>query len=81
MEGHGIRDRDLLVIDKAVAPRHGHIVVASVDGDFTVKQLYKRQGQVRLVAGNATYPDLVPRDGQVFEFFGVVRAAVTLFKV
>lgn len=79
MESHGIRDGDLLVIDKAVQARHGHIVVASVDGDFTVKQLCTRQGQMRLLAGNPTFPPIVPRDGQTFEFFGVVRAAVTLF--
>jgi DNA polymerase V len=38
MEGVGIFDNDILVVDRAVKPRHNHIVVAVVDGDFTVKQ-------------------------------------------
>jgi hypothetical protein len=39
MEGAGIFDNDILVVDRAVKPRHNHVVVAVVDGDFTVKQL------------------------------------------
>jgi DNA polymerase V len=35
----GIFDKDILVVDRAIKPRHNHIVVAIVDGDFTVKQL------------------------------------------
>ena len=35
----GIWDGDILVVDRAVKPRNAHIVVATVDGDFTVKLL------------------------------------------
>jgi len=40
----GIFDKDILVVNKAIKPRHNHIVVAIVDGDFTVKQLHQRMG-------------------------------------
>jgi len=38
MEGFGIFDNDILVVDRTIKSRHNHIVV--VDGDFTVKSLY-----------------------------------------
>ena len=44
----GIHDQDILVVDRAIKPRNGHIVVAIVDGEFTVKQLYQRAGRIRL---------------------------------
>ena len=39
----GIFDNDILVVDRAVKPRHNHVVVAIVDGDLTAKYLYKRR--------------------------------------
>jgi DNA polymerase V len=42
----GIFDNDILVVDRAIKPRHNHIVVAVVDGDFTVKLLYQRAGRI-----------------------------------
>ncbi len=37
MRDAGIDDSDLIVVDKAIKPTNGHIVVAVVDGKFTVK--------------------------------------------
>ena len=54
---------------------------AVVDGDFTVKQLYQRLGRIKLKAANPTFPDIVPRDGQTIEVWGVVTATVKQFLV
>ena len=70
----GIFDNDILVVDKAIKPRHNHIVVAVVDGDFTVKKLYQRLGKIKLKAANPTFPDIVPKDGQTIEGWGTVTA-------
>lgn len=75
----GIFDGDIMVVDRAVKPRHGHIVVAVVDGDFTVKRLYQRAGRVKLRAANVTFPEIVPRDGQTIEVWGVVTATIKRF--
>ncbi|MDT8992643.1 translesion error-prone DNA polymerase V autoproteolytic subunit [Curvibacter sp. APW13] len=72
----GIFDKDIMVVDRAIKPRHGHIVVAIVDGDFTVKQLYQRAGRTKLKAANPIYPDITPKDGQTIEVWGVVTATV-----
>ena len=75
----GIFDGDLMVVDRAIKPRHGHIVVAVVDGDFTVKRLYQRAGRVKLRAANVTFPEIVPKDGQTIEVWGVVTATIKRF--
>jgi DNA polymerase V len=77
----GIFDNDILVVDRAIKPRHNHIVVAVVDGDFTVKRLYQRLGRIKLKAANTTFPDIVPKDGQTIEVWGVVTSSIKQFPV
>lgn len=76
MEGAGMFDGDLLVVDKYLKPEHGDIVVAEVDGEFTCKRLYMRNGQFMLRPENPTYPDIRPKDGQQIEIWGVVTSSV-----
>jgi DNA polymerase V len=76
----GIGDGDILVVDRALEPRHRDIVVAEVDNEFTVKFLHRRAGRVRLVASDATFPDIVPRDGQTLVVCGVVTCAIKQFR-
>ena len=77
MREAGIFDGDMLVVNKALKPRHGQVVVAVVDGEFTVKYLYQRAGRVKLKAANATYPDITPKEGQEIEIWGVVLWVVS----
>ena len=76
MQGAGILDGSVVLVDKAIRPQHGHIVVAVIDGDFTCKRLYLRGGRMRLKPENPTYPDIVPREGQQVEVWGVVVAHI-----
>jgi len=76
----GIFDGDVLLVDRAVKPAHGQIVVAVVDGDFTCKQLWLRGGRLKLKAANPTFADIVPIEGQTVEIWGVVIAAIKQFK-
>lgn len=80
MSGAGITDGDVLIVDRALKPEHGSVVVAMVDGEFTVKYLHQRHGQFKLRAANPTYPDIVPRDGQMVEVWGVVTASIKRFR-
>ena len=75
----GIFDGDILVVNRALVPRHRHIVVAVVDGDFTVKRLYQLGGRIKLQAANPTFPDIAPKDGQLLEVWGVVTASIKQF--
>ncbi|WP_371437577.1 LexA family protein [Polaromonas sp.] len=75
----GIGDGDLLVVNRAITPVHKHIVVAQVDGDFTVKYLYKRGGRIKLTTANPTFPEITFKEGQQLIICGVVTAAIRRF--
>lgn len=76
MVGAGIFDNDILIVDRAIRPVHQKIVVAVVDGEFTIKYLYQRNGRVKLRSANPTFPEIVPKDGQTIEIWGVVTASI-----
>ena len=77
MEGAEIFDGDVLVVDRSIAPRHGHIVVAFVNGERLVKRLFLRAGRVALVAENKAYAPIEIREGLELIVWGV---AVGKFK-
>jgi len=81
MRDAGILDGSVVVVDRAVRPAHGHIVVAVVDGDFTCKRLHLRDGQMWLKPENPAFADIVPHDGQTVEVWGVVVAAIQQYVV
>jgi DNA polymerase V len=58
MVGAGIRPGDLLVVDRRLQPRPGHVVVALLDGAFTLKRLVRRRGGWWLEAAHPAYPPL-----------------------
>jgi DNA polymerase V len=74
MRDAGVMDGSVVLVDRAIAPRNGHIVIAIVDGEFVCKTLRTRGGRVRLKVANPTYPDIVPREGQTLTIWGVVVA-------
>ncbi len=76
MREAGILSGSVVLVDRAIKPVHGHIVIAVVDGEFTCKRLYSRGGRMRLKSENPTYPDIVPKEGQTVEVWGVVVAHI-----
>jgi DNA polymerase V len=80
MAGAGIGDGDILIVNRALNPVHGDIVVAEIDNDFTVKYLHRRTGRIKLVAADPTFPDILPREGQTLSICGVVTGAVKKFR-
>lgn len=70
MADAGMKDGDLLVVDKSITPEHGDIVIPAVDGEFTVKQLQIRP-RLALRPMNSAWPTLYP-DPDALEIFGVV---------
>ena len=70
----GLHSGDLLIVDKAEQARHGDIVIAEVEGEFTVKRLLLKP-RLGLQAMNPTYPTLWPAPEHL-QIFGVVTAFV-----
>ena len=80
MKDAGIFDGDVVLVDKAITPRSGMVVIAVVDGEFVCKTLWQRAGRMKLKAANVAFPDISPKDGQTVEIWGVVVAAIKQFK-
>ncbi|MEQ1526959.1 MAG: translesion error-prone DNA polymerase V autoproteolytic subunit [Gallionella sp.] len=76
MTGAGIFDGDLLVVDKSLDAHDGDIVVAVIDGGFTVKYLFKRGSAVLLKPANPKFKDIELKDGEELQIWGVVTSSV-----
>lgn len=79
MIGAGINPGDLLVVDRALEPRHGKIVIAIVDGELTVKRLDLGRDRLSLLPENPDYPVLEVGELTDFEVWGVVTAVIHKF--
>lgn len=75
MTGVGIYPNDVLVVDRALAARHGDIVIAGIDGEFTVKELQLRPSP-RLLPRNPAYSPVPIPEGSELEIFGVVTSVI-----
>jgi len=71
----GISDGDLLVVDASLKADHGNIVIAAVDGEFTVKQLQLRP-VLQLNPLNRVYRPIPILSEDALELFGVVTFIV-----
>lgn len=73
-----IPDGSLLIVDRGISPVPGRIVIAIVDGEFTVKRLYiDRSGQVTLRAENPNYTHLLLPELSEMTVWGVVTFIIS----
>ena len=71
----GIGDGDLLIVDSARTAQHGDIVIAAVEGEFTVKRLQLRP-RVQLNPMNSAYSPILVNSEDSLDIFGVVTYIV-----
>ena len=76
MTGAGIEDGDILVVDRSRDAQDGAIVIACVDGEFTVKRLRRGRDGVRLEAENPKYAPIRFSGDEECRVFGVVTGLV-----
>ncbi len=79
MTDAGISDGDTLIVDCAVTPKAGQVVIAKVFGELTVKRYMLRNGQPVLRAENRRYNDIVITPEMDFAIVGVVRSCIKSF--
>lgn len=70
----GIVEGDMVIVDRIKKPKTGNIVVAQVDGDWTMKYFIERGGRVFLRAANKRYPDIHPQEE--LKIGGVVSSVI-----
>lgn len=72
----GIGDGDLMIVDRAVSPQDGDVVIAVLYGDLTVKRIRKRHNRLLLEPDNGAYPAIeVPPDANL-QVWGVVTHSI-----
>jgi DNA polymerase V len=81
MREAGIDSGDLVLIDRAIPPSHGHVVIAVVDQEFVCRQLNKQGADIRLQATRAGYADILAREGEEFQVWGVVTQVIKSMRV
>lgn len=78
MKKIGIKDGDILVVDKSLTPSDGKIVIAAVDGELTVKRLSIKSTGSWLVPENDHYPPILIREEADVVIWGVVTSTISL---
>jgi SOS regulatory protein LexA len=78
MTGAGIMEGDMVIVDKGLTPKSGDIVIAQVDGEWTMKYLRKRGENVTLIPANPKYQPIKPKNE--LKIAGVVTAVVRKYK-
>lgn len=78
MKGSGIDEGDLLVIDKSLEPSDGDVVVAFIDGDFTLKRIKINEAEktIWLMPENEKYKPIKIHEGDDFRVWGVVTYSI-----
>lgn len=72
----GIHDRDILIVDRSLEPSHGKIVIASLNGELTVKRLHKDGNRIRLIAENDAYAPIEITGEIDLRIWGVVTNVI-----
>ena len=80
MSGAGIFDGDLLVVDRSLEAKSGDIVVAVLNGEFTIKRLRRNGASVELLPENPKFRKLTLHDGEELEIWGVVTNTIKSFR-
>ena len=78
MTGAGIFPGDIAVVDRACEPVNGCIILALLDGAFTVKRYRLKDGAVVLQAENPAFAVMALSDGQSFEVWGVITRSIRM---
>ncbi|WP_276609830.1 LexA family protein [Arthrobacter silviterrae] len=76
MDGAGISDGDELIVNRALEPKDGSVVVAVLDGELTVKRLRIAKGGVVLQAENPEYPDIKVAELASLQIWGTATLAL-----
>lgn len=76
MEGAGISDGDVVIVDRSIKPRHGDVVVAVLDGELTLKRLVITGRGIMLQADNPAYPSFPVSVESDFLIWGVATVCL-----
>ena len=68
----GIKDKDLIIVDKSLIAKPGDIIIAMIDGEFTIKRLSIKNNELYLKSENHNYPNFRLKNHINVQIWGVV---------
>ncbi|MGB9742188.1 MAG: transcriptional repressor LexA [candidate division WOR-3 bacterium] len=74
----GILPGDLVLIDRSLSPQNGDIVIAEVDGEWTIKYFHRQGTEISLIPANNRYQPVKPK--QELKIGGVVIAVIRKYR-
>ena len=81
MRDAGIDEGDLVLVDRAITPAHGHVVIAVVGDEFVCRRLVRQGPVLRLQAASPGHPEIALREGEGLQIWGVVAHAIKAMPV
>tara|TARA_B100000795_G_scaffold92343_1_gene67476 strand:- start:134 stop:586 length:453 start_codon:yes stop_codon:yes gene_type:complete len=72
MKGAGIQSGDIMLVDKSLTPKNRSIVLAVIDGEFTVKRVNVNEKELYLMPENENFPPIKITEEMDFQVWGVV---------
>jgi DNA polymerase V len=76
MASAGISNGDVLLVDRAVIPQHGHVVIAKVDGELVCRRLVRQTGSISLETAETPVCRTTCSEAQPLEVWGVVTTVI-----
>ena len=72
MKDAGIKSGDIMIVDKSLEPKNRSIVLAVIDGEFTVKRVRVNDNELYLVPENSNFSPIKITEEADFQIWGVV---------
>ncbi len=76
MENAGLSDGDLIIIDRSLNPEKNKIAVCFIDGEFTVKRVVTKKGNLYLKPENENYKEIKIIEGNELIIWGIVTYVI-----
>jgi len=76
MTGAGIQSGDILIVDRAINPSSGQVVIAVLNGELTVKRIIKKENKLMLEPANPKFAPIEITEDANFEVWGVVTYVI-----
>ena len=72
----GIYNNDIIIVDRSIKPKHGKIVVAALDGQMTIKRLYRHDDEIMLLPENELFKPIEILDSMDMVIWGVATNVI-----
>ncbi|MBO6620317.1 MAG: translesion error-prone DNA polymerase V autoproteolytic subunit [Balneola sp.] len=81
MQRSGIHDKDILIVDRSITPRHGNIIVTSIDEEPSIRRFAKQGSRIFLVSDDPSLQPIAVNKETAWTIWGVVTHVIHRFRL